>query len=39
MQDLLNVVDFDLYMCGHDHCKNIIKTKTPIPKTIISFLI
>jgi tartrate-resistant acid phosphatase type 5 len=27
MQDLLNVVDFDLYMCGHDHCKNIIKTK------------
>ncbi len=27
MQDLWNEVDFDLYMCGHDHCKNIIQTK------------
>lgn len=26
MNDLCNEVDFHLYMCGHDHCKNIIKT-------------
>lgn len=38
MQDLWSEVDFDLYMCGHDHCKNIIQTKKN-NKTIYNLVI
>ena len=39
MEDLSNEVDFDLYMCGHDHCKNIIKTTLPKNKTVHNLVV
>jgi len=39
MEDLSNEVDFDLYMCGHDHCKNIIKTTLPNNKTVHNLVV
>ena len=37
MQDLLKEegVHIDVYMCGHDHCKNIIETKIGDKKIVI----
>ena len=41
MNDLFKVgADFDLYMCGHDHCKNIIMKNHPFKKSkLITLLV
>ena len=39
MNDLCEESKFHLYMCGHDHCKNIILKNDPVDDSIISLLV
>lgn len=39
MNDLCKESEFHLYMCGHDHCKNIILKNNPIDNSIIPLLV
>ena len=40
MNDLCKYgANFDLYMCGHDHCKNIIMKNHPFKKKMITLLV
>ena len=41
MNDLCRMkgITFDLYMCGHDHCKNIILKKHPANQSTITLLV